>query len=103
MEVAVVRDPEARPLGVRVARNRGDTRRRAVAVLTLLLAIAVAGSIWLIRRDAGPTLANVGERGAPGLTYVCRTVPAPAARPAGRPASLDVCLPTRADRLARER
>ena len=160
VDVAVLGDPDARSFRARIARTRGDTRRRVIAVLTLVLATAGAGTLWLGNRDPSPSLTHLvaRERGPTGfagaygrpppnclsvtiltvggthaqadvnhrtlcgrytgyptpifkyvsgtwrpvldaIPYVCPIASLPARLQGQR----DVCLPTRADRLALER
>lgn len=69
VELTVLRDPDARPFPVRIPGNRGDARRRVIAGLALVLAVATVGTLWLGNRNAGPSLVNVvaRERGPMGV------------------------------------
>ena len=69
VEVAVLRHSDRCSPPVRMAGIRGDRRRRVIAALTLAVAIAVAGTLWVNSRSVGPSPANVAARD-PGSTGV---------------------------------
>jgi len=159
VEVAVLRDPEAHPLALRIAGTSGNPRRHALATLGVVLATVAVGMLWLGNRNIGPLRMNVAARGQgstglaaaddhppvclsvvilsfgsarartdgdhqircgrhsgyatpifryvegawrPVLNAISYLCPA-ASLPASGQTRFDVCLPTRADRLALDR
>jgi hypothetical protein len=58
VQVAVLRDHDARSFRARITSKTHDGRRRVIATFGLLLATAMGGALWLGNRNASPPLVN---------------------------------------------